>query len=207
MEFLKEFSKNKNAYNKQTLHEVDGTASNYMKGDFEEIEVGFVDGLFEMCKLRELSSKANEEILSNEMISSYNDRFGTSLFTSNITFRSATIESIIIDTRLELDKQKKIEGPLMIYDCLIIQHVALKCILERKYDTLMNAIIYDKVITKFVKRRYSQYAFAALVRFGMVLANRQFLMAFIVGRNNWRRKTSLIIKNKEEQEKQKLIIN
>ena len=33
MEFLKEF---KNAYNKQTLHKVDVTASNYTEGDLKK---------------------------------------------------------------------------------------------------------------------------------------------------------------------------
>ena len=55
----------------------------------------------------------------------------------------------MLDKRLELDKQKKIEGSLLIYDYLILQHAALKCIQEEKYDLLMNAIIYDKFITKF----------------------------------------------------------
>ena len=81
--------------------------------------MGFVDGLFELYKLRELISKSKEEILSNGLLSTYKHRFGTSLFTSNITFRSSTIESIIMDKRLELARQKKIEGSLMMYDYLI----------------------------------------------------------------------------------------
>ena len=70
------------------------------------IEVGFVDGLFEMYKLREAIAKAKAEILSNELMSSYTHRFGTALFTSNITFRSSTIENIIMDKRIELDKEE-----------------------------------------------------------------------------------------------------
>ena len=63
----------------------------YIKGDYKEIEVGFVDSLFEMYKLRELIAKAYEEILSKEMMNSYNHSFGTGLYTSIITFRSTTI--------------------------------------------------------------------------------------------------------------------
>ena len=69
----------------------------------------------------------------------------------------------------------------------------------------MNAIIYDKFITKFVKRRYSQFALVALVRSGMVLANQEFLLDFIARRNNWRRKVALSVKKKEELQKQKLV--
>jgi len=88
------------------------------------IEVGFVDGLFEMYKLREAIAKAKAEILSNDLTSSYT--FGTALFTSNITFRSSTIENIIMDKRIELDKEKKIEASLLIYDYLMMQHAGLK---------------------------------------------------------------------------------
>ena len=34
----------------------------------------------------------------------------------------------------------------------------------------------------------------------MVLANQEFLLAFIVRRNNWRKILALIVKNNEEQE-------
>ena len=101
---------------------------------YEDLEVGFVDGLF--------------EIISDGLISSYKHRFGTNLFYSDITFRSSTIENLIKDKRLELDKQKKVEASLM---------------------------IYDKFITQFLKRIYSQYALVALVRSGMILANKNFV--------------------------------
>ena len=48
-----------------------------------------------------------------------------------------------MDKRFEFDGKKKIEGSLLIFDYLILQHAAMKCILERKYDTFM----YDKFIT------------------------------------------------------------
>ena len=86
-----------------------------------------------------------------------------------------------------------------------MQHATMKCILEEKYDLLMSAIIYDKFITKFLKRRYSQFALVALVRFAMVLANQEFLLAFMVRRNHWRKKVSATIKNKTETQKRKLL--
>ena len=102
------------------------------RGENEIIEVGFVDGLFEMYKLRETIAKAKEAIISNKLMSSYNHRFGTALFTSNITFRSSAIENMIMDNRIELDKENKIEASLLIYDYLIMQHAALKVFLEKK---------------------------------------------------------------------------
>ena len=131
IDFLKAFSRNKQAYTKQTLREVDIYAEECFRGENELIEVGFVDGLFEMYKLREAIAKAKAEILSNELMSSYTHRFGTALFTSNITFRSSSIENIIMDKRIELDKEKKIEASLLIYDYLIMQHAGLKLVLEK----------------------------------------------------------------------------
>ena len=85
---------------------MEDSAKAYLRGDFEDIEVGFVDGLFEMYKLRELIAKTKAEIISDGMASNYKHKFGTNLFMNNITFRSARIESLMLDKRLELDKQK-----------------------------------------------------------------------------------------------------
>ena len=41
MDFLKEFSRNKKAYDKQTMPEVDQTTKEYMRGEFEEFRSGF----------------------------------------------------------------------------------------------------------------------------------------------------------------------
>ena len=40
-----------------------------MREDYEELQVGFVDGLFELYKLRELIAKIKEEIVSNGLLS------------------------------------------------------------------------------------------------------------------------------------------
>ena len=114
MNHLKEFSRNKKAYDKQTSKEVAESTKNYLRGDFENIEVGFVDGLMEMYKLREVIAKTKAEIISGGFASTYKHKFGTNLFSSNITFRSSTIENIVIDKLLELDRQKKVEGSFLI---------------------------------------------------------------------------------------------
>ena len=60
--------------------------------------------------------------------------------------------------------------------------------------------MYDYLIMQ-----YSHFALVAFVRTGMVLGNQEFLLAFIARRNNWRGKLCLSIKNKEEQNEQKLL--
>ena len=170
---------------------------NYM-WDYEQI---FVDGLFEQYKVRELILKTKEEIPSHSTLSTYKHRFSTSLVTSTTTFRSSTIENSVMEKRQELDRQKKIEGSLLMYDYLILQHSDLKCILCRKHDTLMNAIIYDKFITNLWEKKNSQFALVPLVRIGKVLANPKFLLAFLVKWNNWRQQNSLIIKIKKNSKR------
>ena len=103
-----------------------------------------------------------------------------------------------------MDKEKQKEDVLVVYKYLVLQHAALKCILEKKYDILMNVNIFENFILKNMKRRYSQYALVALVRAGMVLANQEILMAFVVRRNNWRRKQKTNENKKMDQQKRKL---
>ena len=90
---------------------------------------------------------------------------------------------------------------MLVDEYLILQHASLKCILDKKYDILMNVNIFEKFI---MKRRYSQYALVALVRAGIVLANREVLMAFVVRRNNWLRKQKYNENKKADQQKTKL---
>ena len=40
--------------------------------------------------------------------------------------------------RLELDETKRMEASIIAYECLILQHASLKCILEAKYDQLIK---------------------------------------------------------------------
>ena len=123
-------------YDKQTSKEVEESTNISLQGDFENIEVGSVDGLMEMYKLRELIAKTKAEIIAEALQAYSSTHLGT-------------IENIVIDKRLELDRQKEVEGSLMISDYLILQHAAMKYILENKYDLLMNAIIYDSSSRNF----------------------------------------------------------
>ena len=65
MSYLKDFSRNSKAYDKQTNKEVEESTKSYLRGDFEDIEVGFVDGLAEMYKLREQIAKTKADIISD----------------------------------------------------------------------------------------------------------------------------------------------
>ena len=77
LKFLGLFAKNKKAYNKLTTKEQKEKTANYLRGDFDDVEVGFVDGLFELYKLRELITKYKTEIISMRVISAIKHRDGT----------------------------------------------------------------------------------------------------------------------------------
>ena len=146
-----------------------------MQNDDEEIEVGFVDGLFEMYKLRVDIAKARAELMSEGALSTYNHKFGTFIFGKHIDYRSSLIESLIEPKKKELDRSKRMEASLIAYEFLILQHATLKCVLENKYLELINVDIYDKFIAPKLLRRHSQYAIVALTRSGAVLANQEIL--------------------------------
>ena len=68
-------------------------------------------------------------------------------------FTSSWIERLIMDKRLEMDKEKQKEDALVVYEYLILQHAALKCIIENKYDVLMNVNIFEKFIFKVHEKK------------------------------------------------------
>ena len=138
------------------------------------------------------------------MISSHNHKFGSFLFGTHLNFRSSVIENAILPKKLELDLKKKMEASRIAYEFLIMQHAALKCILEQKYDRLINVTIYDQFISPYLLRRHSQYAIVALTRSGALLANQELLLAFIARRNNWIRKQNLSVKKQRRATQKKV---
>ena len=106
------------AYFKKTFAAQDDTESIKLQNEEEEIEVGFVDGLFEMYKLRSDIAKARAELMAEGAF--YNHKFGTFIFGNHIGYKSSLI--------------------------LILQHATLKCVLKSKYHDLINVSIYDKFI-------------------------------------------------------------
>ena len=80
--------------------------------------MGFVDGLFELYKLRKEITKARREIIAYSAISTSNQKFGTYIFGSHMDYRSSLNESLIEPKRTELDKQKKMEASVIAYELL-----------------------------------------------------------------------------------------
>ena len=62
MKYLKDFSKNKKVYRNKTLHEVDVTTSNYMRGNYKELEVRVVDSLLNSMIVYSTSNKNHDKI-------------------------------------------------------------------------------------------------------------------------------------------------
>ena len=93
LEFLVGWSRNLKAYVKKNVQAQDD-ATHALKSDErdeDEIELGFVDGLFELYKLRCDIEKARAEIMATSTLSNYRHSFGSFLFNSFICFRSSTI--------------------------------------------------------------------------------------------------------------------
>ena len=94
------------------------------------------------------------------------------------------------------------EASRIAYELLIMQHASLKCVLEQKYDRLINVILYNQFIYPYLLQRHSQYAIVPLTRSGVLLANQELLLAFIARRNNWIGKQNLAVKTKKTNSKE-----
>ena len=150
-------------------------------------------------------AKARADLISDSVLPGYRHKFGTFLFNAFLSFRSTAIDNLINEKRKELDLYKKMEASRIAYDFLIMQHATIKCILEKKYDELINVTIYDKFIVPYLNRRHSQYTIVALTRSCAVFINQELLLAFMVRKNNWIKKQKLDAKNKQDQQAQRLI--
>ena len=128
-----------------------------------------------MYKLSKEIAKAKSELIAESAISTYNHQFGYFIFGNHIAYISSLIKSLIGPKRLELDETKRMEASIIAYEFLILQHATLKCILEAKYDQLIDVIPYDKFISPNLFRRHSQYTIVALTRSGAVIKRSSWL--------------------------------
>ena len=89
--------KNLAAYLKRLFTAQDETQSIKQANEEQEIQVGFVDGLFEMYKLGGDIAKARAGLMADSAVLTYNDNFGTFIFKSHcdIDYKSSWIESLI----------------------------------------------------------------------------------------------------------------
>ena len=104
LDFLVCWSRNLKANVKKTINAQDEAMYALKSDDRSEnkIKLGFVDGLFELNKLRCDIEKARSEIMAPKMLSGYRYRYGSFLFNSFICFRFSTIENLINEKRREL---------------------------------------------------------------------------------------------------------
>ena len=117
MDYLAIWSKNPAAYIKKGFYCQDSTTNVDKSNDDEEtVEVGFVDGLFEMYELREKIHKARSEVIVESIISSYNHKFGSFLLGTHLAFRLSIIEKAILPKKKQLNLQKKIEASRIAYE-------------------------------------------------------------------------------------------
>ena len=104
MEFLVGWSKNPIVYakvNQRNQYQDEATAAmkSNKKDENKQIEVGFVDRLFEMYKLRNEITKARAEIISTSSLQGYRHKFRIFLCNSLISFRSTTIDYSILEEK------------------------------------------------------------------------------------------------------------
>ena len=130
---------------KKTHHAQDDATHALKSGHREEseIDLGSVDGLFELYKLRCDIEKAKAEIMATKVLSGYRHSFGSLLLNSSIRLRCSTIEKLIEDKKRELNEQKNQEASRLAYEFLILQDTSIKCVLEQKYDELINITLFE----------------------------------------------------------------
>ena len=101
------WSKKPAALFKKTFTRLDDEKSLKKTDKEEKLEVGFVDSLFEMYKLRCDIAKARAELLADSAMTTYHHKFATIIFGNHIDYRASWIETLIEPKRLELDRIKR----------------------------------------------------------------------------------------------------
>ena len=118
--------------------------------------------------------------------------------------QKTSFEKLLKPVLEERTKQDRIKGSLFLVKSLKAQINALMISMNNEYLKLMNITLFEEVIYKFLDPTSSQFVVVALVRAGMVYANK-FLWESLIFKKLWAiAQEANWMKQKQNQEKRKL---
>ena len=106
------------------------------------------------------------------------------LYNRTVLYANPMFEKLFLPIMEERTKQDRIRGSAYMMKSLKAQINALMISMNNDYLTLMNITLFEEVIYKFLDPTSSQFVVVALVRAGMVYANK-FLWESLIFKKLW----------------------
>ena len=177
---------------------------NIKSADTSSLELGFVDKFVEVFRLRNKLERISADVMQDKWSQQWQFMWGYELYNRTVLYANPMFEKLFLPIMEERTKQDRIRGSTYMMKSLKAQINALMISMNNDYLTLMNITLFEEVIYKFLDPTSSQFVVVALVRAGMVYANK-FLWESLIFKKLWAiAQEANWNKQKQNQEKRKL---
>ena len=170
----------------QNLVSTDNTTTNppvavapSQKEKEQSVELGFVEKLVELWRLRKRILEDKAEILVDGTLAKYAYKAGETLMNRTLTYRSSHMSKVFRARNKAITLEERKRGARIMYENYICQY---KCILlqcEKDFDLMINVRLYKEIVIPHFNVKHGQYAAVALTRCGANLMLRKVWDAFI----------------------------
>ena len=130
-------------------------------------ELGFVEKLIELWKLRKRISEDKAEITVSGFLQRYTHEMGKAVMSKAMNFRSTYISKLFKAKNKELNMDEKSRASIAIYNYEIAVYKALLMQCEKDFDLMINVQLYQELVIPHFTLKHGQYAAVAVIRSGV----------------------------------------
>ena len=142
-------------------------------------ELGFVEKLIELWKLRKRISEDKAEITVSGFLQRYTHEMGKAVMSKAMNFRSTYISKLFKAKNKELNMDEKSRASIAIYNYEIAVYKALLMQCEKDFDLMINVQLYQELVIPHFTLKHGQYAAVAVIRSGVNKLLKKVWEAFI----------------------------
>ena len=147
------------------------------------VELGFVEKLVELWRLRRKILESKAEILVSGCLAKYNYKAGETIMNKTMMYKSSYMYQLFKARNMAITKEERNRAALLMYDNYICQYKALLLQCERDFDLMINVRLYQEIVLPYFQIKHGQFAAVALVRSGANKMLRKVWEAFIIRRD------------------------
>ena len=147
------------------------------------VELGFVDKLIQLWRIRKSIYEAKTEISVSGTLAKYNYKAGDAIMNKTLNYKSTYMHQLFKKRNQAITEEERRLSSMYMYENYLCQYKALLLQCERDFDLMINVRLYQEIVLPYFTIRHGQFAAVALVRSGANKMLRKVWVAYITKRD------------------------
>ena len=126
------------------------------------VELGFVEKLVELWRLRRKILESKAEILVSGCLAKYNYKAGETIMNKTMMYKSSYMYQLFKARNMAITKEERNRAAMIMYKNYICQYKALLLQCDRNFDILINVRLYQEIVLPYFQIKHGQFTVIAL---------------------------------------------